>query len=106
METLTAGATTPVSRPITSWRAAADVLGVSEDTLKRHRKAAGLPMRAAKRPWFASADEVIAWYRTLRPAPETASTPAPTRRRRTTAPLDARALVAELTRPVRQVGEE
>lgn len=87
------------SRPITSWRAAAQALGIHEDTLTRHREAAKHPKCPGQRPWFADFSELAAWYRSIRPgaevrpAPRKASRP---RRETTDAALDVADLRREL----------
>lgn len=53
--------------PITSWRAAAQALGLHIETLTRHRRNAGHALVGGKRPWFRDLDELVAWYRTIRP---------------------------------------
>jgi hypothetical protein len=52
--------------PVTSWRAVAKVLGVSEDTVARHRRE--YDDRRAER-WFGDADSVRAWWRQLHEPP-------------------------------------
>ena len=47
--------------PVTSWRAAADVLGVSEDTIARRRR----EHAPDARPWWSSADACRAWWAVL-----------------------------------------
>ncbi len=53
---------TAASNPITSWRHAADILGLHEDTLRAHRKRHHASLT---KPWWASADDVHTWYRDL-----------------------------------------
>jgi hypothetical protein len=52
----------PRARPLTSWRAVAAALGVSEDTVLRRRRA----VRDASAPWFRDADAAIAWWQKVR----------------------------------------
>lgn len=79
--------------PVTSWRAAAAVLGISEDTLVRHRQRAG----DDSRPWWSSPDAVREWWAELHASkPE----PRPGRKRKAKGAggaLDVRGLVRELT---------
>jgi hypothetical protein len=55
--------------PITTWKAAARVLGISEDTLSQRRKTAG----DRTHPWWSSADATRVWFESLkeaRPSPK------------------------------------
>lgn len=45
--------------PITTWRAVADVLGVSHDTLLRRRRDGGVTLR---KPWFRDAQACREWF--------------------------------------------
>lgn len=65
--------------PITTKRAAAKVLGVSEDTLARTQKRFGDRM---VRPWWRDAEAVISWWTSLI-APPIAEPP----KKRTRAPV-------------------
>lgn len=59
-----------MSAPVATFRAAAAVLGMSEDTLKRHRNKYG---DQTKEPRWKDEAEVWAWYRAMtapRPVPE------------------------------------
>lgn len=47
--------------PVTSWRAAARVLHVSEDTIARVRRAAG----DTRRPWWRDAVALVEWWEGL-----------------------------------------
>jgi hypothetical protein len=49
-----------------TWVAVARLLGVSTDTLQRARHAAGESVDPTCRPFFASDEEVVAWFRSLR----------------------------------------
>lgn len=86
-----------MSEAITSWRAAAAVLGVSYDTLWRRRKKRGDTMET---PWWASADEVRTWWRALiapLPAARRAPKKPASKVRTLERPLDARAKIRQLT---------
>lgn len=82
-----------MTRTIRTWRAAARILGMSEDTLQRHRRAHG---DRTVRPWWLTADEVIAWYRALIAAPPDPPPPAPKPKRKREGVYDARAILREL----------
>jgi hypothetical protein len=51
--------------PITTWKAAARALGISEDTLCERRKAAG----DRSRPWWPSPEALREWFRELQERP-------------------------------------
>jgi hypothetical protein len=73
--------------PVKSWRAAAAVLGLSEDALQRHRKAHG---DRTVRPWWRSPGAVVACYEALIAPPPA---PPPARRRpETVGAIDPRAV--------------
>lgn len=83
-----------MSKAIPTWREAAKVLGLSEDTVWRQRKAKGDTFV----PPFRDEDELWRWWRALK-APEP---PKPARRKKDTGrahvldkPLDARKKVRE-----------
>jgi hypothetical protein len=57
--------------PITTWKAAARVLGISEDTLSQRRRAAG----DRSRPWWSNADATRAWFEALKEARPSAKAP-------------------------------
>lgn len=82
--------------PINSWRGVATVIGVSEDTVGRHRK----EHRDVTPCHFLDEDEVRDWWRAMHAPPP--KTPRPRRGRPCAAtddgPLDVKALVSELTR--------
>lgn len=64
---------------VRTWRAAARILGISEDTLARHRRFHG---DRTVRPWWLTDDEVVAWYRALIAPPPEPPAPAPKPRRK------------------------
>lgn len=72
-------------RPLNSWRAVAEVLGVSEDTLAR-RRADRAP---ARRCFFVDADEAVAWWRGLL-EPKVAAPSRPKRAGPASQPMDDR----------------
>lgn len=79
---------------VRTWREAARILSMDEDTLSRHRKR--WHDDTPTPPWFRDADEVIAWYRALRaPTPQPAPTP---RRRSDEGAIDPRDVARELTK--------
>jgi hypothetical protein len=47
--------------PVNGFRAAAEALNVSEDTLHRRRKA----MKDRNQGWWASRDELVSWWRKI-----------------------------------------
>lgn len=74
------GGPADADQPITSWKAAAAALGVSEDTLSRRRR----ERDPAARPYFDNADDLRAWWKALI-APAPAHRPRDTRKRATKA---------------------
>jgi hypothetical protein len=84
-----------IERPITRWKDAAAVLGVSTDTLARRRKERD-PQR---RCYFEDEDDLTDWWRGLL-APAPAPSPRPRRppHRATGGPVDFAAVARELTR--------
>jgi hypothetical protein len=80
---------------IRTWRKAAAILGMDENTLWSHRKQHGDTMPTP--PWFADEQAVIDWYQAMR-APTPAEPPsAPKRRALENGPIDPRAVARELT---------
>jgi hypothetical protein len=67
----------PSAFPLTRWKAAAQVLGVSDDTVARRRKASD-PLR---RCHFQTADELVTWWRGIS-APVVPPAPLPPKSRR------------------------
>lgn len=77
--------------PITTWRRVASIIGMDEDTLKKHRTR----LKVQGKAWFRDADEVIRWWRDLVVGERTTATPTqrskpsePPRRDRPAAPAD------------------
>ncbi len=66
MSTKGASESTLSSDPISTWRGVATVLGVSEDTVARHRAKYN---DQTTRPWFRDADEVAEWWRKMHHPP-------------------------------------
>jgi hypothetical protein len=56
---LNPGGGAPATRAVSSWRAVARVLGISEDTLARHRKQHGDTLAE---PWFEDPEAVASWW--------------------------------------------
>lgn len=82
--------------PITTWRGVAAVVGLDEDTVKKHRDRHGDQTAG---PWFDDDDAVRDWWRDLH-APKAQRGRPPKPRPRPTSddtPLDPRALLRELT---------
>ena len=82
---------------VRTWRGAAEILGMSEDTLARHRRSHG---DRTLRPWWRDHEAVISWYEALIAPP---SQPEPQRRRpRQSVPtgsaIDPREVVLQLVR--------
>jgi hypothetical protein len=82
--------------PVKTWRAAAQILDIDEDTLGRKRKRLGDKTRV---PWWENEEAVISWWKALiAPLPDPPA-PKPARRGRSfTEPLDVRAKLRQLTR--------
>lgn len=79
-------------RPLTSWRAIARALGVSEATLHRRRRDTGDRAPA----WFRDADAAAAWWLDLHREPDAAPTSRKPRSSRKGEALDVRRLVRDL----------
>jgi hypothetical protein len=80
--------------PITSWRGAATVLGLSEDTVARHRRRLRCTRTLA---WWRSDDDVVRWWLALHEKPERPTRTRPVRIDRSARALDVRQLIEELS---------
>lgn len=81
--------------PYTSWRSVAAVVGVSEDTVGRHRRR----YQDATPCHFIDEDEIRVWWRAMHtPKPKKAAPRRKVAAHRHEGPLDVRGLVRELTR--------
>ncbi len=80
--------------PVTSWRAAAAVLGISDDTVHRARARAG----DTSRPWWSGPDAVREWWAAMSaPKQEPVKKPRVPRPRGAAKVFDAAALMDEVS---------
>jgi hypothetical protein len=84
------------SHRVRTWRRAAEILGMDENTLKRHRDEHGCKMR---RPFWRSEEAVLEWYETMIAPPE----PPPKPSRKQAEPKPVRGRAVNLTEAAKEI---